>query len=455
LTFQLIQRLAAFAIAAACLLMPIPAQAGDGHMPQPIPADHLAAAAKAQLTAAERADPLAAMRSIRRFAYRNILFSGLGDGQINQEVLEQGGDLKSALAIVDRRKEGLWCLGTAVVLAHLYNELGFEAYPFSWGENSTLAHAEVLVKVGSNWYLQDAYFNFDYADETGRPLPYREVVEGFRDGRPPVVRQDYDERIGLFANLKNAIEYVPTSHQRQVDCEPDGSRMRCDVTMTLARFGESWSRRRAAEAALEGFGLPSDRLDYFVLFPKWFSKRGAGFNSIDDAELQKVRAITGCWATDAQLYCDETRRPRLANSPPPARRPLKGSWTSLVKDYVLAGSEPIDLRTPAEAWNYGAGSRRLSVREPTLIEMQVEVTQGVVGVSLAKPDGTALLSAEQVVKPLGGPSLVVLEAKPEMDEFIILLRNYDDAGREGRIAVRSAEWVRPVAASEPIQKASR
>lgn len=413
-----------------------PARAGDGKQIKPAAIETFVDAARASLSPADRADPLAAIRAYRRFAYSNMLFSGGQDGGLNAVLFAKTSDLRSALLSIQSSRSGVWCTGAAVVLARLYEELGYKTQIIAWGSQSRLGHTQVLVQVRGDWYLQDAYFDFDYVDEHGRPLPYTEVLRRFKSGNPASIRQDLDERIGLFSSLKNAAEYVPPLYQNNIDCVKRDEAYACDVTMTVSRFLESWFQRAALEKFLGDAGLPKDRPDYLSLYPTgvWETRRGEPYGQVNAPFLAKLKAITQCWSDGEVLACAPGSRPAAAKAALPATgesQPLPVVWTSLVRDHLDEGTAPVEVVTPPVAYDYGAITLPVTVPADRIIEVSIQVSAGRMGVALATPGGKALISKEQPVTAADGQVKLRFAASRAMGPIAILVRNYDDQGHAG------------------------
>jgi hypothetical protein len=124
------------------------------------------------------------------------------------------------------------------------------------------------------------------------------------------------------------------------------------------------------------------------------------------------------------------------------RRP--DPWVDAGADWIrlpqqqLMGFAPQSFTVPAKAYDYGAITKPLSAlvgRDPSVIKVDLAVTAGRVGVSLAKPDGSALMSKEAAVTPADGQASVYFRIAPNSAPVSILLRNYDDSGVAGAGAV--------------------
>jgi hypothetical protein len=80
--------------------------------------------------------------------------------------------------------------------------------------------------------------------------------------------------------------------------------------------------------------------------------------------------------------------------------------------------------------------------------VSVEGVSGAVGVSLAKPDGSALISKEHALKPGPGRQELYFRADPANGPVAVLVRNYDAQGRTGAVTVRRVRYA-PLARLSP------
>ena len=128
-----------------------------------------------------------------------------------------------------------------------------------------------------------------------------------------------------------------------------------------------------------------------------------------------------------------------------------GEWHRLPSQ-ALAGPLPQIFTTPAKAWDYGATTRALPAPvtdNPAIVRVDVGEVSGSVGVSLAKPDGSALISKEKVL-PVGAGPLSVYFRSVGGQPIAVLVRNAGVQGASGAVTVRDVRYA-PEAAIPPRQ----
>lgn len=97
------------------------------------------------------------------------------------------------LSLAERREAGLMCGGHAELMRRLSRLLGFDAVAINFEVPGTPAsHVVALVKVVHRgqpmWLVQDSYFNSDYADEHGEPIPFEDLLRRIAEGRSREIR---------------------------------------------------------------------------------------------------------------------------------------------------------------------------------------------------------------------------------------------------------------------------
>lgn len=115
-------------------------------------------------------------------------------------------------------------------------------------------------------------------------------------------------------------------------------------------------------------------------------------------------------------------------------------WRSLVWDHELPQHVlPLEFVTPELAWDYGAISRVLSRpsegESSVVLKVRARVSEGRVGVSVSKTNGSALVSREIPLTPEQGEVEIYFELPAGKRPLSLLVRNYDDDGRRGQIKV--------------------
>ena len=127
-----------------------------------------------------------------------------------------------------------------------------------------------------------------------------------------------------------------------------------------------------------------------------------------------------------------------------AWQPYKTTWRSLVWDHELpSNSLPLVFATPDLAWDYGAITRMLEppAAGALILRLTCRAEAGRVGVSLAKTNGSALLSVERPVTPEDGQVTLYFRLPAGLRPASFLVRNYDDPDRTGRLHVEAVEAV--------------
>ena len=255
-------------------------------------ADPVAAAALASLTPAQRADDFETVRALRRFLYRRLPLASNGDYWVTDPPVREAATLASAMKLFETAEKGVWCQAAAVLLARLYEAAGYRAWVTSYGDPKSLTHTVTLVQIGSQLYLEDAYFNLDYVRPDGAPLPYFEALEALSLKRTPQVRQDLDFRLGIFPDPQVAKEWTPPGLHRDIVCTRPEAPYLCSVSLTAARFAEVFYIRDKVKAFLTRNGQPPD-FRYLMIYPLWTSASGPPMTTPVSAAIQRrAEAVT-------------------------------------------------------------------------------------------------------------------------------------------------------------------
>jgi hypothetical protein len=120
------------------------------------------------------------------------------------------------------------------------------------------------------------------------------------------------------------------------------------------------------------------------------------------------------------------------------------SWQQLPSHTVL-GPLPQTFTIPAVAYDYGAISLPLGAlpqARPSILRVDLQVTGGRTGVSLARPDGQTIVSPEHAVGPDQGRTRVYFSLGPQQGPVSVLLRNHDSAGVGGQATVHAVHYAR-------------
>jgi len=127
-----------------------------------------------------------------------------------------------------------------------------------------------------------------------------------------------------------------------------------------------------------------------------------------------------------------------------------GDWYRLPAQ-AKANPLPQVFKTPGKGWDYGAATRGLSAAgtTPGLVRVELAQVQGPIGVSLAKPDGSALISKEAKAPQGPGPFRMYFKA-PGGQPVAVLLRNPGAEGQGGSVQVKSVSFVAQAKATPQV-----
>jgi hypothetical protein len=122
-----------------------------------------------------------------------------------------------------------------------------------------------------------------------------------------------------------------------------------------------------------------------------------------------------------------------------------GSQWMVLPSHTRIGPLPQTLTTPARAYDYGATTDALTpaVAEagPMMLKVQLGAVTGNVGLSLDKPDGSALVSREHALNARDSGSVAYFHLSGSQGPVALLVRNYADQGHTGSVEVKSATYI--------------
>jgi hypothetical protein len=104
---------------------------------------------------------------------------------------------------------------------------------------------------------------------------------------------------------------------------------------------------------------------------------------------------------------------------------------------------PQTFAIPAKAYDYGATTRSLAATvtgQPSILKVQLGAVSGRVGVSLDRPDGSALVSKEQPVTAADSGKALYFRVVPRQGPVSLLVRNYAAEGQPGSVAVSAVTY---------------
>jgi hypothetical protein len=241
---------------------------------------------------------LAEVRAIRERMFARVTTAGGGAlSRFDYSGIGEPGWVEATLTGMDRNQYGVFCYDTNNLLAAAYRAAGYEAVTVNMGiENGFLTHAGALVKVGENWYYEDAYFNFEITE------PFFEAIAAARQGAPLPVAQS--------ANVERPVRVVSESSasffETTPDCDeqPAGGAVRCRVDFTTRPFLASDTLWSTTFSELREMGLSGDLTGLFMLPIAVFD--GEQYHTGDAHPLLvEYRRITGC-SGGAQPSCAAT-----------------------------------------------------------------------------------------------------------------------------------------------------
>jgi hypothetical protein len=133
------------------------------------------------------------------------------------------------------------------------------------------------------------------------------------------------------------------------------------------------------------------------------------------------------------------QRPAVAPDP---WIPAGAPWLRL-PSHALADPLPQTFAVPPVAYGYGATTRVLPptvTAQPGILRVDLSDVSGTVGVSTARPDGSALVSTEQAVTAMEGKKSVYFWVTAAQGPIAVLLRNYAAQGGPGGATVQAVVY---------------
>lgn len=119
------------------------------------------------------------------------------------------------------------------------------------------------------------------------------------------------------------------------------------------------------------------------------------------------------------------------------------AWT-LLPSQAPAPALPQTFAVPAKAYDYGAMTKALAstiTEQPAILRVQLGAVSGSVGVSLARPDGSALVSKERPVSARDSGAALYFRVSPPPGPLSLLVRNYAAEGHPGSVAIAAVAYV--------------
>ena len=135
----------------------------------------------------------------------------------------------------------VWAASTAEVRRSCFRESirpqDLNSWLYDFGDiegDSPTTHQTTLVEVDGDVVLQDAYFNFEYVDSRGMPIPFLDLITLIHAGVPPAAKDGVADKDWLFQSLQEAHLWVGPYKT----CHSTTTGVRCIATITFSRFLE-------------------------------------------------------------------------------------------------------------------------------------------------------------------------------------------------------------------------
>ena len=248
---------------AFCVLVLLPLSAGNvsaqiGSVMDALPADRdYVASITASISGYEAMTDIEKVRALRLYVYQHTPFE---NPLIHDQVVNL--PLRDAYAVFAKGVGGVYCGGAAIMLSRVYKAAGFESWLYDFGDiesDSPTTHQTTLVEVRGDVILQDAYFNYEYVDPHGMPIPFFDLISLIHGGAPPAAKDGVADKDWLFQSLEEADLWVGPYKT----CRNTTTGVRCIATITLSRFLEM---EPSMLDFLEQVGEPR-QFEYLLLHP--------------------------------------------------------------------------------------------------------------------------------------------------------------------------------------------
>ena len=232
------------------------------------------------------------IRALREWVYARTDLAGKQEQLLDWPALRKL-SLERTFSEFSKNEGGVWCSDVAIILARLYAAAGFDAWIFDYGDPNSLTHSTTFVAVDDAVYLQDAYFNFEYVDDLGNPLPVQNVLERLFNRDAPEISNPPRIKEGLFSTLAQP-RYWTGAYEPE--CAPvQGDEYLCKIAVQLDSFVENHSHVLKSYDFLAQAGWPA-KIDYLmftpiqlVMFPK--SNKGSPHFVRGDPHSDKILGL--------------------------------------------------------------------------------------------------------------------------------------------------------------------
>jgi len=195
-----------------------------------------------------------------------------------------------------------------------------------------------------------------------------------------------------------------------------------------AACGAAWVRDRACAADPRAYNPPSP-----ARCRKTAQRTYAACLSTCVDAVPPPPAPEGGWAasTPAAPWADAPLNWRSLPSQAPAELPHAFAIPSAAWEYAASGGPIVVPLAPA-----------LAAGEAAYLRVDVEVTGGPAGLSIASADGAKILSREKIVMPDTGRATVYFRLDAAYEGAIVLVRNPGKKAQPGAVAITATRWAR-------------
>jgi hypothetical protein len=122
-------------------------------------------------------------------------------------------------------------------------------------------------------------------------------------------------------------------------------------------------------------------------------------------------------------------------------KPVAAGWKSHIPEHPVDPVATGTIVTPQTAWAYGASGDLIETDKPTTVRISARALKGKIGFALLTEDYSNLASDAHVITPESGEASVMIAFKPENSPARLLVRNHDDEGVAGEVAIRGVEMM--------------
>jgi hypothetical protein len=212
------------------------------------------------------------VRALRSYAAERYMLATTQLSLFDPHALAAG-TLEECITKLESNTGGVWCYGAAVLLAKICAAAEIPCLIHQYGlPNPLYAHVVNLVEVEGHLYMQDAYFDAEYVDAAGQPVPYCDQLAALAERKPTRIRQSSAFRRCIFKDARNIADWVDPVDQALVvhtqAAMPGCPTARLGIApIRIEVFQKRWYKTEESLDWLAARALPRD-LAYTQLFPK-------------------------------------------------------------------------------------------------------------------------------------------------------------------------------------------